>query len=251
MKERLFIKKAKEQIQIEEFVRKEFASAKCGDVIVNYTPLGVRVVISTVAPGLVIGAGGGRIKEVVDILKTKYGVENPQIDVQKITNPDIHPVIVAQSIAAALEKNVNFRRLGKYYLERTMKAGAIGCEIVMSGKISGERGRKERFIAGYLKKCGEPALRDVEKGFAVANPPLGNIGILVKIMVRHSDKRIIVTKPEVPVVLEEITESDVGAKKKRGRKNKEEDTEPVRTEEIEGVGKVEDPHIEIAGETVG
>jgi len=255
MKERIFIKKAKEQSQIEEYIRKEFATAKCGDIVVNYTPLGVRIVIYTVAPGLVIGAGGSKIRDAVENLRLKFGIENPQIDVQKITNPDMDPNVVAQSIAAALEKNVNFRRLGKFYTERIMRSGAIGCEIVISGKISGERGRKERFIAGYLKKCGDPALKDVKRGFAVANPPLGNIGVLVKIMITHSDKRIIVKRPE------KIEESAGAAlekepvleekKKPRRKKKKEEAEETVHTVELEGVGKVEDPHTEVEGETVG
>lgn len=194
MKERIFIKKAKEQIRLEELLRKEFTDVKCGLIEIAYTPLGVRIVIHTTSPGLVIGHGGDKIREVGDKLKA-LGLENPQIDVQKISNPDMDSAIVAQSIAAAMSKGMNVKKIGNYYLERVMRAGAIGCEIVIKGKISGEKSRSERFISGYLKKCGEPAQRDVVKGFALATPRLGNIGVTVRIMVTHSDRKIIVVKP--------------------------------------------------------
>ena len=187
MKERLFIQKSKEQVRMEEFIRKQFAQAKCGKIEVQYTPVVTRIVLYTTTPGLIIGSGGERIKDTMETLKKEFKIENPQIDVQKIDNPDIDPDIVAQTIASSIESGVNFKKLGNYYVQRIMDSGAIGCEIVMSGKVSGQRSRRERFIAGYLKKCGEPSKRDVVKGFALANPKLGNIGVTVKIMIRRTE----------------------------------------------------------------
>lgn len=185
MKERIFIRKAKENVSMEEFVRKTFAQAKCGRIEVQHTPIVTRIIIHTSTPGMVIGSGGERIKETIDVLKTKFKVENPQIDVQKIDNPDMDPFIAAQSMASSIEGGVNHKKLGNYYLERIMNAGAVGCEIIFAGKLSGERSRRVRFTEGYLKKCGEPAKKDVLYGFALANPRLGNIGVTVKIMFRH------------------------------------------------------------------
>ncbi len=204
MKERLFIQKSKEHVKLGEFVRKQFAQAKCGSIEVQYTPVVTRIILHTTTPGLIIGSGGERIKETVELLKKEFGIENPQIDVQKIDDPDADPIIVAQTIAAAIESGVNFKKLGNYYLQRIMDTGAVGCEIVLSGKISGQRGRRERFIAGYLKKCGEPAKRDVMKGFAVANPKLGNIGVTVKIMFRHMELSLKMKQEQTPATEEEI-----------------------------------------------
>lgn len=187
IKERIFIQKAKEHAQLEEFVRKQFGQAKCGDIEVQHTPLVTRIIIHTATPGLVIGTGGERIRETSELIKKQFKIENPQIDVQKIENPDIDPNIVAQSIASAIESNVSYKRLGNYTLQRVMDAGAVGCEIVIAGKFSGQRGRRERFVAGYLKKSGEPAERDVAKGFAIATPKLGRVGVCVKIMLRHTE----------------------------------------------------------------
>ncbi len=215
MKERLFIQKSKEHVRLEEFIRKQFAQAKCGSIEVQYTPIMTRIILHTTTPGLIIGSGGERIKETMEILKKDFGVENPQIDVQRIDEPDLDPNIVAQTIAASIESGVNFKRLGNYCVQRIMEAGAIGCEIVLSGKISGQRGRRERFVAGYLKKCGEPVKRDVVKGFAVANPKLGNIGVTVKIMLRRSELALNIGKiaevhkevEKEELQKEEITES--------------------------------------------
>ena len=227
MKERLFIQKAKEQVRLEEFVRKQFAQAKCGNIEVQHTPLVTRIVLHTTTPGLIIGSGGERIKETVEILKKEYGIENPQIDVQRIDNPDLDSNIVAQTIATSMESGVNFKKLGNYYMQRIMESGAIGCEIVLSGKISGQRGRRERFIAGYLKKCGEPAKRDVAVGFAVANPKLGNIGVTVKIMLKRSELSIKIPEHTAP---EEVKEK---VKSKPKEKVKEEPTEKVKEEPTE------------------
>ena len=190
IKERIFIKKLKDQVFLKEYIRQYFTDSKFGDIEIQYIPLGTRIIVYTTSPGLVIGAGGERIREITEKLKTEFGIENPQIDVQKIQTPDLDPHIIANSIAFGLERRGNFKRLGKYYLEKIMRAGAVGCEIIIKGKLSGEKARKERFVAGYIKKCGEPSKRDVMKGFALANPKLGNIGVTVKIMFRRSELAI-------------------------------------------------------------
>lgn len=187
MKERIFIQKAKELVTLQEFVRNQFVQAKCGEIEVQHTPIVTRIIIHTTTPGLVIGSGGERIRETAEILKERFKIENPQIDVQKISDQDLEPNVVAQAIASAIESGVNFKRLGNQFVQRIMEAGAVGCEIILSGKVSGQRSRTQRFAAGYLKKCGEPARRDVMKGFAVASPRLGSIGITVKIMMSRSE----------------------------------------------------------------
>ncbi len=219
MKERIFIQKAKEHVNLEEFIRKQFAGVKCSNIEVQYTPIVTRIIIHTVTPGLVIGAGGERIRETVEKIKDQFKIENPQIDVQKIERPNLDPSIVAQSIAMSLENSVNYKRLGKFYVEKIMDAGAIGCEIIMSGKLSGERSRRERFTEGYLKKCGETASRFVSKGFAVATPKLGNIGVTVKIMMKRPEpiaKEVFVEtatpkeelKPEAEPAVKEETKNE-------------------------------------------
>lgn len=194
MKERLFIQKAKEHTKLEEFVRRRFSDAKCGDIEVQYTPIVTRIIIHTTTPGLIIGSGGERIKETIEVLRKEFKIENPQIDVQKIDEPDLDPNIVAQTIAASIENGVNHKRLGNYFVQRIMEAGAAGCEIRLAGKFSGQRGKTERFTAGYLKKCGDPAIKDVATGTARATPRLGVTGVTVKIMLKSPEAVLKVSK---------------------------------------------------------
>ncbi|MFH0949503.1 MAG: 30S ribosomal protein S3 [Candidatus Aenigmatarchaeota archaeon] len=187
MKERMFIQKAKDLVSLEEFIRKQFDGAKCGRIEIQYTPIVTRIIVHTVTPGLVVGSGGERILKASRLLKEKFNLKDPQIDVQKIENQYLDPYIMAQSIVMAIEDGTNYKRIGTYYISKIMNSGAIGCEIVISGKFSGQRARRERFTAGYLKKCGDPAEKDVAKGFAVASTKLGSTGVLVSIMVRRGD----------------------------------------------------------------
>ena len=231
MKEKIFINKAKEEVNLEEFIRNHFVNAKCGNIEIQKTPIMTRIVLYTTTPGLIIGSGGERIAEITDILKNKFNIENPQIDVQKIGDPNLDPNIVAKGIASQLESGINYKRLGNFFLERIMKSGAIGCEIILSGKLSGERSRRQRFIAGYLKKCGEPAERDVLKGFAVANPRLGNIGVVVKIML--TSPIAIQKKVSNMIKKEEQLKEDAKKEKEASEQEKKDDVkkEIPKTEE--------------------
>ncbi|MBI4014522.1 MAG: 30S ribosomal protein S3 [Candidatus Aenigmarchaeota archaeon] len=185
MKERIFITRSKEEVNLEEFVRSYFKAAKCGDIEIQKTPIMTRIVLHTTTPGLIIGMGGERIKNATELLRSKFKIENPQIDVQKIEDQYLDAKVMAKSLASQVEGGMNYKRLANLTMEKIMRSGAIGCELILSGKLSGERSRRERFTQGYLKKCGEPSLTMVRRGFAVANPKLGNIGVLVKIMVER------------------------------------------------------------------
>ena len=103
MKERIFIQKAKELNTLQEFVRAQFRNAKIGKIEVQHTPIMTRIVVHTTTPGIVIGAGGEKIREMVEMLKNDFNLKNPQIDVQRIDNADLEPNIIAQSIARSLE----------------------------------------------------------------------------------------------------------------------------------------------------
>ena len=71
MKERFFVQKAKEYIELRDFIRKQFADAKCGDIEIQHTPVVTRIIIYTTTLGLVIGSSGERIKRVIEKLKER------------------------------------------------------------------------------------------------------------------------------------------------------------------------------------
>jgi small subunit ribosomal protein S3 len=132
--------------------------------------------------------GGNKIKEITEQLERDFGLENPHLDVCEIKVPNLDAVIVANEIAKALERGINWKRIGNIMLDRVMESGAIGAEIVISGKLGSSKARMERFAKGHLKYCGEPAKQLVDVGSAVASLKLGTIGVQVKIMSRWECK---------------------------------------------------------------
>lgn len=180
MKERLFIEDAKKYVYIEEFLMNELGDAVPSSVEIEETPVGTRVIIYTLVPGIVIGSGGEKIREITKKL-VEFGLQNPQIVVERVKNPDLDPNVIAYKIAKAIEKNINYKKVGNYYLKKIMNAGAIGCEIVISGKIAGEKASSYKFFSGYLEKSG---VRDhILKAYKTAAPKQGIIGIKVYINV--------------------------------------------------------------------
>jgi small subunit ribosomal protein S3 len=183
MKEKLFVADSKRLLAIEEFVRSYFTQAKCSDVIVQETPMGTRITIYTLYPGIIIGSGGETLRSLQEKLEREFNVKNPQINVERIQKPLLDPVVVAQQIASALERGVNHKRVAQYYLRRVMEEGARGCEIIISGKLGSEKARSQRFYDGFIEKSG--TREKVLKGFATANTKPGVIGIKVYITLKE------------------------------------------------------------------
>jgi len=146
------------------------------------TPMGMQIVLKAEKPGMVIGKGGKNIRKVTTQLEERFNLEDPQIDVQEVDEPDLNARIVADRLANALERGWYFRKAGHTTLERIMDAGALGAEIVLSGKVTGARSRVEKFNDGYIKHNGEPAETVVDHGQGVAVMKLGTIGVDVKII---------------------------------------------------------------------
>jgi small subunit ribosomal protein S3 len=180
--ERKFVEDSLKRVQVKEYLAKELDSAGFGGVQINRTPLGTQVIVYAERPGLIIGRGGRRIKKLTRDLEEVYGMDNPQIDVREIDNPDLNPQLMASNLARALERGWYFRRAGHTVLNRIMAAGALGCEIIISGKLTGPRSRTEKMIAGKMKHAGQPAEDIVLEGYAIAIKKLGALGVKVRII---------------------------------------------------------------------
>jgi small subunit ribosomal protein S3 len=168
--------------EIDEFLQAKLERAGYGGVNISKTPLGTHVVIYAMRPGLVIGRGGDTIKELATSLEEKFKLSNPQISVSEIEIPEFNASVIANRVSSALQRGVHFRRAGFWALNQVMEAGALGCEIVISGKLRTERARFEKFRAGYFPRCGEPALRYMKKAEAHVQLKPGMIGVRVKLM---------------------------------------------------------------------
>jgi small subunit ribosomal protein S3 len=177
-----FITESITRTEIDEFLQKKLDRAGYGGVNISKTPLGTHVVIYAMRPGLVIGRGGETIKELASALEQNFKVANPQISVSEIEVPEFNAYVIASRVASALQRGVHFRRAGFWALNQVMEAGALGAEIVISGKLTTERARFEKFRAGYFPRCGEPALVSTRKAEAHVQLKPGIIGVRVKIM---------------------------------------------------------------------
>jgi small subunit ribosomal protein S3 len=177
-----FVSESMKKNEIDEFLQKELEKAGYGGVNISKTPLGTHIVIYAMRPGLVIGRGGGTIRELARILEEKFNVPNPQISVSEMEIPELNAYVVAARVASALQRGIHFRRSGYWALNRVMEAGALGVEIIISGKLRTDRSRYEKFKTGYLPTCGDIALKYMRKAEVDVQLKAGMLGVKVRIM---------------------------------------------------------------------
>ncbi len=181
-KDRRIVVENVRRMLLKEYLMRETQRAGFGGLDIQRTPMGTRVTLIAERPGLVIGRKGGAIKSLTDAVERQFSFDNPQIEVQEVTNPSLNAQIMAEKLANALERGWHFRRAGHSTVRRIMEAGAKGCLVVVAGKLTGQRHRRQKFKAGHIKYCGEPRNTWMRKGFAVARLKPGVIGVTVSIM---------------------------------------------------------------------
>lgn len=180
--ERKFVTEKVRRVLLKEFVQARVTRAGFGGLDVQRTPMGTRVTLITERPGLVIGRRGEAIKSLTKAIEDDFKYNNPQIEVQEVENPNLNAQIMAEKLANALERGWHFRRAGHSTVRRIMESGARGCQVVISGKLTGQRHRTEKFKDGHIKYCGQAKLDFMHEGFATAKLKPGVIGITVRIM---------------------------------------------------------------------
>ncbi len=220
-----FISESIKKAQIDEFLQKELENAGYGGVEITKTPLGSHVVIYAMRPGVVIGRGGETIRELARTLEEKFGLPNPQISVAEIEVPELNPYVIATRIASALRRGIHFRRAGYWALNQIMEAGALGAEIIISGKLRTERARYEKFRAGYLPKSGEPAMRYMRKAEVHVQLKPGIFGVKVRIMPPDAEF------PDQVKILEQVAPKETVEASEEAVTEEKAETETAKEEE--------------------
>lgn len=184
MIERKFVAQKMKEFQIEEYITQNLENVGHSHTKMVKTPLGEKIIIFASRPGLIVGRKGQNIKQLTKTLKKRFNLENPQIEISEVETPNLDAHIVAEKIVDALEKfgSEKFKAIGHKIMTEVMRAGALGIEIVVSGKVPSARAKSWRFYSGYLKKCGDVAIMGVRRADAQAQLKTGIIGIKVKIM---------------------------------------------------------------------
>jgi len=180
--EKKFVSEGVRNVRIDKFLTKELKRAGYGGMDITRTPLGTQVTIFAEKPGIMIGKGGKQVRQLTQDLATLFEIESPQVEVQQVQNPNFSAQIMAERLANALERGWYFRKAGQSTIRRVMESGALGCEVIIAGKLTGARSRTQKFTEGYVKHSGEPSETLVEKGYAIAVKKLGTIGVQVKIV---------------------------------------------------------------------
>ena len=183
MEEKNVVKFKKEEYAVKEYVKKSLGKGKVSKVGIEYTPVGEKIIISTSKPGLVIGRGGEKINELTTVLKRKFKLENPHIEIDEIMHPEFDAQIIADDIALTLEHlgPLKFKPTAYKMLQKIIHAGALGVEIRLGGKLPSARAKQWRFAQGYLKKTGDSA-KVVDRAQATAQTRPGTVGVKVSIL---------------------------------------------------------------------
>ncbi len=226
MDEKKFVDFKKREYAIKKYIWNNLGKGKVSAIRVEYTPVGEKIVVATDKPGLIIGSRGEKIDLLTRVLKQRFKLENPNIDIEEIRNPSLDAQLVADRIAIELEKlgNLKFKTIAYKELVRIMRAGALGVEIRLSGKLPSDRAKSWRFSTGYLKKVGDSA-KVVDRAQSVALTKLGISGIKVSILspdAKIHDKIEINDDIRKRILGTEIIEENLDKKLKPKKKSKKE-----------------------------
>ncbi|MCK5112278.1 MAG: 30S ribosomal protein S3 [Thermoplasmatales archaeon] len=232
--ERKFIKENTKRSLIKKFLLEEIEGAGFGGMSIQRTPIGTRINILVERPGMVIGKGGSKIKELTENIQNKFNVDNPQIEIQEAgASAPLNAQIMAEKLAEALERGWHFRRAGHSTVRRIMNAGAKGCQIIIAGKLTGSRHRTEKFTEGHVKYCGDIVKEIMDEGFATAKLKAGVLGVKVRIMkpdAKLPDEIKLKTREKEEVKIEEKKTEEKPEPKPK------EKTDIKKLAEIQGIG---------------
>lgn len=175
-------------MELNEFLRSSLSEAGYGGAEVQKTPIGTKITLFVIRPGLVIGRKGSGIRELTTRLEQQFKLENAQVSVTEVTKPELNPNIMANRIAQLIERGTAFRRASLWTINTIMNAGAMGVEITISGKLRGERAHFEKHSAGTIPKSGRIADEVVRSSTNSILTKMGLVGIKLKISLKEENR---------------------------------------------------------------
>ena len=173
-----FSKYLVEDKKIREFINAKHAGNGISKIIIERTVNRVTIDIFTSKPGIIIGVKGAGVEELKKEIANISENKNISLNIKEVKRPDLDADLVAQSVAQQLEKRMSFRRAMKQAMQRVMKAGAVGCKVMVSGRLDGaEIARSEHYHEGRLPL--HTIRADIDYATCEANTTFGVIGIKV------------------------------------------------------------------------
>ena len=166
-----------EDYNLRKYLKKALFTSGIAKVEIERDEKRVRLHIHCAKPGMEIGRNGSEIEKLRETCQKMLG-KTVIINIVEIKNPDANATLVAENIAAQLEKRVSFRRAMKLCIGRAMRAGVKGIKTQVSGRLGGaEIARSEQYHEGTIPL--QTLRADIDYGFAEANTTYGKIGVKV------------------------------------------------------------------------
>jgi len=167
-----------EDNKIRKFVKKELFSAGIYRIEIERAAKRVKLNIHTAKPGVIIGKGGAGIEALKNKLTSVVNEKNVLINIVEVKSAEADAQLMAENIAAQLEKRISFRRAMKQTMQRAMKHGIKGVKTACSGRLGGaEIARTEQYHEGTIPL--QTLRADIDYGFAEADTTYGKIGVKV------------------------------------------------------------------------
>ena len=164
-------------LQVRQYLRKKLVNASVSRIQIERPPNEIKVIIHSARPGIVIGKKGEDIERLSQEVSDMMGVR-AKVSVQEIRKPELDASLVAESVAQQIERKIMFRRAMKRAVTNTMRLGALGIKINVSGRLNGaEIARSEWYREGRVPL--HTLRADIDYGTANSNTTYGVIGVKV------------------------------------------------------------------------
>lgn len=166
-----------EDVKLREMLKKKLYHAGISKIEIERAANRIRVNIHTAKPGIVIGKGGTGIESIKAEVE-KFINKKAILNIVEVKSPDTSAQLVAENIAAQLERRISFRRAMKQAMQRSMRAGAKGIKTMVAGRLGGtDIARSEGYNEGTIPL--QTLRADIDYGFAEADTTYGKLGVKV------------------------------------------------------------------------
>lgn len=210
-----FVDKELGKVLLDEYLGESLKAAGYAGMDLVATPIGTKITVRALRPGLVIGRRGSRIREVSRMIEEEFNYRNPSVSVEEVEIPEFEPRIMVSQVTRALARGYKYRRVGFWVLRTIMESGAAGAEIVISGKLRTVRSRYEKFSAGVLLKSGDLVERFVRKAKASVVLKQGKVGVKVSVAPASPEYEAAIGKRSTVLAESDLGEAETEEPKER------------------------------------
>jgi len=186
--------------ELNNFLMKELAEDGYSGVEVRRTPARVEVIIMATRTQNVLGERGRRIRELTSVVQKRFGFAEGTVELyaEKVSNRGLCAVAQCESLRYKLVGGLAVRRACYGVLRFIMESQAQGCEVIVSGKLRGQRAKSMKFVDGLMIHSGNPVIDYIQQAVRHVQLRQGVLGIKVKIMLPHDPKGLMGPKKPLP-----------------------------------------------------